>query len=110
MAVEPVHPMERFKPNRLVGFRGRSAVDQLRVVQTIDRLGQGFVVAIAATSYRRLAAHLGQPLAISNAAVLGSAIRVMDEQISVRLPRVESPLQSGQDKVCLPTSAHPPPN
>ena len=41
MMVEPVHPMERCKLNRLAAPPRRSAVDQFRFVQTVDRLAQG---------------------------------------------------------------------
>ncbi len=46
MVVEEMHPMERCTLNRLAALPLRSAVDQRRLEQIVDRLSQGTVVAI----------------------------------------------------------------
>lgn len=49
----------------LPGLPGRPAVDQLGLVQAVDRLGQGVVVAVVTAAHRRFYAGLGQPLGVA---------------------------------------------
>jgi hypothetical protein len=108
MVIEPVSPMERCEFDRLAGFPRRAAVNQLGFVQPVDRLGQGIVATVAATAHRGFDTRLGQSLGLANADVLGSAIRVMNERISVGLSVMQYRLQCVQNKVCLHGPADPP--
>ena len=72
--VEPVDP---FQGRELDGFERspRSApVDLLGLVEAVDALGQGVVVAVADAADRRLDACLGEALGIADRDVLGAAI------------------------------------
>ena len=55
-------------------------MDHFRLVQTVDRLGQGVVVAVPLTARRGLNPSLGQALGVSNADVLRAAVGVVDER------------------------------
>ena len=54
-------------------------MDLLGFVQTVDRLGQGVVLAVATATDRGLDAGIGQPFAIANAHVRRSSIGVMGQ-------------------------------
>ena len=56
LVIESGHPLERRQFNGLDGFPGRSAMNQFRLVKTVDGFGQCIVVAIP------LAADRGFPL------------------------------------------------
>ena len=47
VVVKPGHPFERSELNGLLGLPGRSAMDQFGLVEPVDRLSQGVVVAVA---------------------------------------------------------------
>ena len=51
----------------------------LGLVEAVDRLGQGVVIAVAHTADRRLDAGLGEALGVLDRQVLAAAIAVMDE-------------------------------
>ena len=52
----------------------------ISALESVDRLGQRVVVAVALTADRGLDAGLGQSLAVADRDVLGPAIRVVDER------------------------------
>ena len=54
-------------------------MDHLGLVQPVDCLGQGVVVAISFAAHRRLDTRLGQPLAVANADVLGPPVDSRDK-------------------------------
>jgi hypothetical protein len=54
-----------------VRLPGRSAVDQLSLVQPVDRLGQRVVVAVSFAAHRRLDAGFAQAFAVPDGHVLG---------------------------------------
>ena len=56
-------------------------MDQLGLVQPIDHLGQGVVVAVTLAADRRRNAGLGQPLAVADRDVLRASVAVMDQGI-----------------------------
>ena len=61
---------------QLDGFLGlprRTAMDQLGLVQPVDGLGQGAVIAVALAADRGLDAGLGEPLGVANTDVLRPA-------------------------------------
>lgn len=47
MVVEPGHPFECRELHRLLGLPRCPAMDQLGLVEAVDRLGQGVVIGIA---------------------------------------------------------------
>ena len=68
--VEPVHPVEG---GELDGFQRapRSAPpDDLGLVEAVDRLGQGVVVAVADAADRGLDAGIGEALGVADRDVL----------------------------------------
>ena len=47
VVVEPSHPFQRRKLHRLLGLPRPAPVDHLGLVEPVDGLGQGVVVAVA---------------------------------------------------------------
>jgi hypothetical protein len=78
-------------------------MDQLGLVQPVDRLGQRVVVAVALAAHRRLDAGLGQPLGVADADVLRPAIRMADQAaVSLGLPGVQACSSASSTKsVCI---------
>ena len=68
--VDPSHPFQGGQSHRFFGFPRCATVDQLGLIQAIDRLGQGVVVAVAFAAHRRRDAGLGQSVAVADADVL----------------------------------------
>jgi hypothetical protein len=60
MMVEPGHPVQRGDLHRLARLPRPAPVDQLGLVQTVDRLGRRVVVTVVAASHRGLDPRLGQ--------------------------------------------------
>ena len=71
MVVEPGDPFERGQLDSLLGLPRRASMDQPSLVQTVHRLGQGVVVAVALAAQRGLDAGFGQAFAVPDADVLG---------------------------------------
>ncbi len=75
-------------------------MDQLGLVQPVDRLGQRVVVAVALAADRRFDARFGQPLGIVDADILQPAIRVTDEgAFPLGLPGVQGLLQGIEHEI-----------
>ena len=74
VVVKPGHPLHSGKFQLLLCFPGRTAVNHLRPVQTVDRLSQGIVITVALAAHLRFDARFGQPLAVANGHVLRAAI------------------------------------
>jgi hypothetical protein len=66
LVVEPGHPFQCGHLDVFAGLPGRAAMDQLGLVEPVDRLGERIVVAVTAAADRRLDARLGQTLAVAN--------------------------------------------
>lgn len=81
--VEPSDPFQCCQFDGFPGFPRRAAMDQLGLVQAIDRLGQGVVVTVATAADRRLDAGFGQAFAIADADVLRSPIGVVGQRTVV---------------------------
>src|SRR6267154_5826500 len=82
--VEPVHPFERCE---LDGFHGppRSPpMDNLGLVEAIDRFREGIVVTIANTANRGLNTCFRQALGIFDREVLAASVAVMHEPPTMR--------------------------
>jgi len=69
--VEPVHPFERGVLDSVHAPPGAAPVDDLGLVETVDRFGQGIVVAIADAAHGGFKAGLGEALGIFDRDVLG---------------------------------------
>ena len=77
-------------------------MDDLGLVEAVDGLGQGIVVAVANTADRRLDASFAQPLGISNGQVLRAAVTVMDKAHGLRRSPIVDRLLGGiQDETGL---------
>ncbi len=62
--VEPVHPLQGGQFHGLPGFPRRPAVGQLSLVEHVDCLCQGVVVAVAKAADGGFYAGLGQPFGV----------------------------------------------
>ncbi len=68
--VEPVHP---FQGGELDGFQASpwaASPDHFGLVEAVDRLGQGIIVAVADAADRRFYAGGGEALGVANADIL----------------------------------------
>ena len=63
-------------------------MDHLGLVETVDRLGESIVVAVADAADRRLDAGLGQALGVFDRDVLAAAVAVMHEPAAMDGPPV----------------------
>ena len=70
VVVEPRDPLERRQFDRFACLPRRATMDQLGLVQPVDRLGQRVVVAVADAAHRGLDAGFGQPFAVADRDVL----------------------------------------
>ena len=71
-------------------------MNHLRLVQPVDRLGQGVVVTVALAAHRGLDARFCQALAVSNADVLRPSVGMVGQcTIALRLSVVQRLLQPG---------------
>jgi hypothetical protein len=83
--IKPVHPFQR---GELDGFNvppRTASVDQFRLVETDDRLGERVVVGIANATYRRLDPSFGQTLGVANRKVLGEFNPSLQHSLNRRL-------------------------
>jgi hypothetical protein len=79
--VEPVHPLQGGKFYGLPRFPGCPAVNQLGLVQPVDGLSQGVVVAVATAADRRVDAGPSQAFGVPNGNVLGAPIGMMNQLV-----------------------------
>ncbi len=86
-------------------------MNDLGLVETVDRFGEGVVVTVADASDRRLDASFCQPLGIPDGHVLKAAIRVMHEAAAMSgTPIMKSLLKGIEDKASMRRPAPPPSN
>ena len=83
--IEPVDPFEGGELDRLEGPPWPAPMDHLDLEQTVDRLGQGVVVAVPDAADRGLAPRLRQPLRVAQ----GEVLRAPDALLCVK-PRCGS--------------------
>ena len=84
-------------------------MDDLGLVETVDRFGQGVVVAVADAADRRLDPGLGQALGVFDRDVLAAAIAVMDQAAAMDGPPVmEGLLQRIEHEAGVRRPAGPP--
>ena len=107
--VEPGHPFERCELHGLLRFPWRATVDEFGLVEPVDGLGQGVVVAVALGAHGRLDASLGQALGVPDADVLRAPVGVANQAaIALRLPGVQGLLQRIEYEVRAHRTAHSP--
>ena len=84
-------------------------MDQLGLVQAIDRLGQGIVIAVPLAAYRRFYPRCGQPLGVADGNVLRTSVTVMDQGLALQgLAGLQRLLQGIEHKVRAHRTADPP--
>jgi hypothetical protein len=99
--VEPVDTGKGREFNSLDAFPGRLAVDHLGFVEAVDRFRECVVIRISNASNGRFDACVGQALGVSNAHVLRSLVRVMNEAaFADRLSGMQGLFKRIQYKVC----------
>ena len=76
VVVEPGYPFQGGQLHRFLGLPRCPAMNQFSLVQAVDRLGQGVVVAISLAAYRGFDAGLGQAFAVADRNVLRAAVAV----------------------------------
>src|SRR5262245_27838804 len=84
-------------------------MDELRLVETVDRLGESIVITVADAANRRLDARLRQSLGILDRDVLAASIAVVHEPTAMaRAPIMEGLLQRIQYKAGMRRTGSPP--
>jgi hypothetical protein len=68
--VEPVHPFESCELDRLEATPRPASMDDLRLVEAIDRFGEGVVVGVADAADGRLDPGLGETLGVLDRNIL----------------------------------------
>ncbi len=107
--VEPVDPFQRGEFNRFEAPPWSAPMDDLGLVETVDRFGERVVVTVAHTSDRRLDPCLSQSLRIPDRHVLNAPVRVMHEAAAMNgTPIMKCLLQGIEDKPGMCRPAHPP--
>ena len=86
--VEPLHPFERGVLDGFEGPPGSASMDDLGLVEAVDRLGQGVVVAVADAADRWLDPGLGETLGIFDRDILAAAIAVVNEPAPMCRPAI----------------------
>ena len=93
--VEPVDPFGGGQFDFLDGAPGLAGLDQLGLVQPIDRLGQGVVVGAAARADQWLDAGFGEAFSEPDRGVLRSSISMVDNIFQIE----DAVLLTGPDGV-----------
>lgn len=76
--VEPIDPFQRGELDLFEISPGPVPADDLGLVETVDRLGQGVVVRVSDAANRALDAGLSQPLGVANSKVLNATVAVVN--------------------------------
>ncbi len=84
--VEPVDVGERRELDVVETSPWAFRVDQLPLVEPVERLDEGIVVAVALRADRRNDVVVGEPVGVANAEILHSAIAVMNQRARGRAP------------------------
>lgn len=107
-----VEPVDLGQRRELDGFEASprpTPVNDLGLVEPVDRLGEGVVIAVADTADGWLDARFRQPLGVANADVLRPAIRVVHRTAAmIRPPFMQGPLQGVQDEAGMGRPAYAP--
>src|SRR5262249_57936137 len=85
LVVPPVDPFAGFQFDMLGRPPGPATVDQLRLVEPMDRLRDGVVEAVPLGTDRTDDASLRQPLGVADGQVLHASVGVVDEALELML-------------------------
>ncbi len=86
-------------------------MNDLGLVETVDRFGEGIVITVADTSDRRLYASFCQPLGVPDGNVLNAPVRMVHEPAAVNGTSImKCLLKSIKDKARMCRPARPPAN
>ena len=84
-------------------------MNQLSLVQAVNRFGESVVIAVTPTSDRRLDARFGQTFAVPNGYILRTPVAVVNQGSGTfGLPVIQGLLQCIENKVCSHGTALPP--
>lgn len=89
MVVVPLHLIQRAPFLHFAGAPGPAAVDQLGLVQSVDRLDQGVVVGVTDASHGWINASLGQAPGVADRNVLAARVAVVDQRVLGRSALVQ---------------------
>ncbi len=107
--VEPVDPGQCSELDSLEASPRSAPMNDLCLVEPIDRLGESVVITVADAADGRLDAGLGQSLDVANADVLRPAIRMVHQtELANWPPFMQSLLESVEDETGMCCSAHSP--
>lgn len=79
--VEPIHPGERGQLERRAVFP-RLTVNDLGLVQPVDRLGESIVIGVANVADRRLDTRRLEPFAVTDGYILHSTVAMVNESVN----------------------------
>src|SRR5690606_1480537 len=100
LRVEPGDPFKRRQLDCCLCPPWPAAVDELRLVQPVDRLGQGVVVAVAATAHGRFDAGFGEAFAVADGHVLRPAVAMVGQAaVAFRTPGIQRLFQCIEHEV-----------
>jgi len=107
--VEPVDPFEGRVFHRFERSPGSTAMDDLGLVEAVDRLGQSVVVAVADAANRGLDPGFGEALGVLYGHVLRAPIAMMVEAAPMGRPAIVKRLFQGiEDEAGMRSPAGPP--
>lgn len=107
--VEPVDPFQVVELDRHKASLCSASMDYVSLEETVDRLGQGIVVALADASDGGLDTGLGQALGVADADVLRSTVGMTNKAIArLGSPIVKRLLQGVEDEVSVGRPRHAP--
>ena len=81
MVVEPGHPFQGCQLDRFASFPGPS-MNQLRLVQAVDRFSQRIIVAVAPIADRRFDTGFGEAFAVTGLASIQRLFKRIQNEIS----------------------------
>ena len=106
--VKPGHPFQGGQFYGLTRFLRLAAEDQLSLVESIDRLSQGIIIAVSLATHRRFDASFLQAFAVFYRHVLRAPIAMVDQFVPFGLTRVQRLLQCVEHEVGPHRAAAPP--
>ena len=108
MMIEPRDPFERCQLDGLLRLPRAASVNDFRLVEAVDGLGEGVVVAVALAADRGLDTGFAEALRIANRNILCATITMMDQRVAIRLSGVQGLLQRIQNEIRVHASADAP--
>ena len=107
--VEPIDPAEGGHFQILHVTPRTLAMNEFGFVETVNRFGEGVVVAVTDAADRRFDASFGQTISVANGQILPAAVRVTNQSSFLNGASIMQGLfQCIEHKVCLGRSRDPP--